>query len=495
MSEATPKKHPNLYRRITASVPLLVTVIVHVVLIGVAGYFVVSEQIIGKKRVLEAQAASEPSVAQKQVEHRLQVARKGGGSSSSSPVSASRIYSTAENALQMPAMPDLPSVGASSLGGMGFGSGLGGVGAGTGYATGLGTSGGVGSGFMSMSFLGTTSQRASKVVFIIDVGTNLLDIRKGGFEAFQIIRDEMAKLVSRLPPSAEFGVVLFESGVWDERSGALALFDRSLLPATTANKQRFFDWVKPVNTSLSNLGLRSVGRRIGWTAKELPTAGLDDTLIPPIWTRAFRAALEMQPDTVFIVTGSAGRPGRKVSEAELARRKKASEDYIANLKRDGLDPDAVAAARGKAMAKAKAELDAVNAKQVAAGKPPFVIRDTRRIFDADFQAALKKVGATITLDKTGWTNKQGQLIWGSGYSDWENAEYNDVIMHISQLQRALVKDRASLNIFLFVGPNEQPKEAMENLGKTSSRNGGKFELITTKRLQEIAKRDEEQQKK
>ncbi|HEY9248967.1 MAG TPA: hypothetical protein VIO38_07535 [Rariglobus sp.] len=41
--------HPNLYRRVTASVPLLVTVIVHVVLIAIAGYFVVSEQIIGRK--------------------------------------------------------------------------------------------------------------------------------------------------------------------------------------------------------------------------------------------------------------------------------------------------------------------------------------------------------------------------------------------------------------------------------------------------------------
>lgn len=495
MSEATPKKHPNLYRRITASVPLLVTVIVHVVLIGVAGYFVVSEQIIGKKKTFEAPPPSDSSPSQKQVEHRLQVARKGGGGGASSPVSASRIYSTAENALQMPALPELPQVGTSALGGMGFGSGIGVGGGAGGFNTGLGTTGGTGIGFMSMSFLGTTSQRASKVVFIVDVGTNLLDIRKGGFEAFQIIRDEMSKLISRLPPSAEFGVILFESGQWDERGGALALFERNLLPATTANKQRFFEWVKPVNTSLNNLGLRSVGRRIGWTAKELPNAGLDDNLIAPIWTRAFRASLEMQPDTVFIVTGSAGRPGRKVSETELARRKKAHEDYVADLKRQGLDLDAIAAARGRALAKAKAELDAVNAKLVAAGKPPFVIRDTRRIFDGDFQAALKKVGATITLDKTGWTNKQGQLIWGSGYSDWENAEFSEVIMHISQLQRALVKDRAALNIFLFVGPNEQPKEAMENLGKASSRNGGKFELITTQRLKEIAKREEEQQKK
>ncbi|HSI07359.1 MAG: hypothetical protein ACAH89_12445 [Rariglobus sp.] len=489
MSEETPKKHPNLYKRVTASVPLLVTVIVHVVLIGIAGYFVVSEQIIGKKKIMEASAATE-SVAQKQVEHRLQVARKGGGSASSSPVSASRIFSTAENALQVPAMPDLPSVGASSLSGMGFGAGLGGVGGGTGYNTGIGNGNGLGSGFMSMSFLGTTSQRASKVVFVIDVGTSLMDIRKGGFEAFQIIRDEMAKLVSRLPPSAEFGVVVFESGT-SGADGWVTSFDRTLLPATVANKERLFAWIKPINTDSAKVGIQSVPNRVTWRPKPLPNAGLDDTLTVPLWTRALRAALELEPDTVYLITGSAGSQRRKVSEAVLAKRKRENEEYLADLKREGLDLNAVAAARNAALNKARSQLDAVNAKLKAAGKSPFIIQDTKRIFDGDFQAALKRIGETIKLDTAGWTTKDGRLLWWTGYSDWEGAEYADVITHISQLQRALLKDRAALNIFLFVGPNEEPKASMENLGKTSTRNGGKFELITTKRLQELAKRDEE----
>ncbi|HEY8931932.1 MAG TPA: hypothetical protein VIM44_01325, partial [Rariglobus sp.] len=144
MSEAPPKNRKSLYQRVTASVPLMVTVIVHIVLVAVAGYFVVSEQIIGKKKIMEAAPPAETSIAQKQVEHRLQVARKGGGSASSSPVSATRIFSTAENALQLPAMPDLPSVGASSLGGMGFGKGIGGVGGGSGYNTGVGNGTGIG---------------------------------------------------------------------------------------------------------------------------------------------------------------------------------------------------------------------------------------------------------------------------------------------------------------------------------------------------------------
>jgi hypothetical protein len=299
------------------------------------------------------------------------------------------------------------------------------------------------------------------------------------------------KLVSRLPPSAEFGVVLFESGVWDERSGSLTPFERTLLPATVANKERFFEWIKPINADSNVLGMASVKKRLPWKAKELPSAGLDETLIPPVWTRALRAGLELEPDTVFLVTGSAGRVNRKISDVEMAKRKRDHEDRVADLKRSGLDLDAANAARGAFERSARAKLDAINAKLKAQGKPPLIIQHTKRIFDADFQAMLKRMGESIPLDAKGWSTKDGRPFWGIGYNDLAGVEYSEVLTLISQLQRALLKDRAALNIFLFVGPDEQPKGAMDDLGKTSSRNGGKFELITTKRLKELAARDEE----
>ncbi len=489
MSEEISKPRPSLYKRVTASVPLLVTVIVHVVLIAIAGYFVVSEQIIGKKKSFEASNATE-SVVQKQVEHRLQVARKGGGSASSSPVSASRIFSTAENALQMPAMPDLPSVGASSLSGMGFGAGMGAVGTGTGYNTGIGSGNGIGSGFMTMSFLGTTSQRVSKVVFIVDVGRDLLDIRKGGFDAFKIIREEIMKLISRLPPSAEFNVVLYERQSWSTNS--VPSFSDKLLPATVVNKQQFFDWIKPVNATPDSIGIGSArGRRVRWTPKDISTAGLDPELSTPEWSRALHFVLEMEPDTIFIISGSQGALYKDVSPTELARRKREHEESVAQMKRDGLDLDQVNAARGRALAKARAELDAVNAKLRADKKNPFIVTDIRRIFAADFQAALRKAGfPPIVLDKAGWSDKNGNPIWWIGYSDNTAAPFDDLIMHVSKLQRALLKNRASINYFLFVGANEKPEREMENLSKFTSRNGGKFELLTTRRLQELSARDE-----
>ncbi|MCD6052701.1 MAG: hypothetical protein K0R17_728 [Rariglobus sp.] len=490
--------HPNLYRRITASVPLLITIGIHVLLIMIAGYFV-TEQIIGKKKTFEASAASEPSIAQKQVEHRLQVARKGGGSASSSPVSAARIFSTAENALQMPALPDLPSVGASSLSGMGFGKGMGAVGTGTGYNTGVGTANALGGrGFMSMSFLGVTNQRASKVVFVVDISSSLMDIRKGGFRAFEILRTEISRLVSTLPPANGFNVILFDGNY------SVRLFASELQPATVASKTAFFEWLKPINSDLQTLGMRSIpAASPRWKYDPPESLKLDPEYRPATWLNALHAALEQKPDTIFIITGSAGPGAKELSRAEVDRiyeaRKKEVAELFARLIREGYDLKAIAAARSKAVARLRADFDAINRKLVAQNKDPFIIQDIRRVLAPDFQAALKRAGFTLKLDPTGWTDKEGRLMWDTPTSaeiarpttGHEHAEFSDVLNHVSRLQYGLLRERASINTFLFVGPAESNEAAQKNLSALSSRNGGKFNLLTTKRLEEITRRDAE----
>jgi hypothetical protein len=478
---------PGFYRRITASVPILVTVIVHVVLIAIAGYFVVSEQIIGKKKSFEASAATE-SVAQKQVEHRLQVARKGGGSASSSPVSASRIFSTAENALQMPAMPDLPSVGASALGGMGFGQGMGAAGTGTGYNTGLGSSSLGGSGFMAMSFLGVTNQRASKVVFVVDISPGIMDIRKGGFRAFEIMRTEISRLISTLPPANSFNVVLF-----DGNNNQIRLFSKDLTPATVGNKTALFDWIKPINADPARVGSPSVpASSHRWSFSRPEALKLDPEYGPATWIQAVQAALELKPDTVFVITGGAGIGQIRYSDESIAKRRAERARHIEQLKADGLDIAAINSARGKAFAKLRAEFAEINKKLVAQKKDPFIITDIRRVLAADFQSALKKAGFTLKLDTTGWTNKAGQPIWddfSGNVATSHNADFSDALGHIAKLQYSL-KDRASLNLFLFTGPGENTEAAEKNLSTMASKNGGKFNLITTKRLEELSKRNE-----
>jgi hypothetical protein len=149
-------------------------------------------------------------------------------------------------------------------------------------------------------------------------------------------------------------------------------------------------------------------------------------------------------------------------------------------------------ARSAAYSKARRELDEINKKLVSSGKQPLVVKYPERIFERDFQAELGKLGHRIRLDTTGWTTKDGKPLPWVGYDHWEHVTFSDVHTYISRLQNALVPKRATVNIFLFVGPNQEPKEPMENLGRVASRNNGRFELLTTKRLEEIKRRAAEE---
>ena len=479
--------HAKLYRKITQSVPLLITVIIHAILIAIAGYFFVSEQILVKKKSFESAAASE-SVAQKAVEHRLQVARRAGGSASSSPVSTSRIFSTAKDSLQLPALPDLPSVGASSLSGMGFGAGTGAIGTGSGMNTGGIGKVSLGSGFMSMSFLGITNQKAKNVVFMIDISPAVMDIRKGGFQAFELLRNEITRLVSGMSPVTSFNVVFFEQH-------QVRLFAKELQPSTVANKTLFFEWIKSVNADINQLGAQSIPPTSPrWVYEPKASLKLDPDFGPAEWIQAVHAALEQKADTVYLITGS-GFPGsRKANETELARNRQEREKTMRELKQQGLDLDAVNAARRQALEKARAEFDAMNRELVAQKKEPFVIGgNTRRLMEPDMQAALKRAGYTIKVDTTGWTDKTGNPIWHDftlPLGERSVASFADAVNHISRLQYGLMRERAMINIFLFTGVDEHHESEEKNLAGLASKNGGKFTVLTTKRIEELAKSEQ-----
>ncbi|MBC8009055.1 MAG: hypothetical protein H7067_03045 [Burkholderiales bacterium] len=494
---AAVQKKKNFYNRVTSSMPLLVTVIVHVVLIGIAAVVVVQQSGGPKKKSFEASNAA--ASADKQVEHRLQVARRGGSAGGSSgPVSANRIFSTAENALQMPTMPDLPSMGAGGFGGFsGMGSGVG-MGAGTGMATSLGGGTGLGGrGFMSLSFLGTTNQNVSKVVFVVDTSTEIMEPRKGGFQAFSIIRTEIMRLVSRLPPSAQFNVVLYRSDGSPDNGLDANLFSPALVPSNSETKREFFAWMTPVNAQSGRYGPGSAAKRTAWRPKPIPPeAGVEPLYLPPVWARALHVALDQQPDVIYLITHTAGDARRRADEALIARRKVESErrreEFEREMKRLGLDPAAVIQARQRALAKAGAELAALNQRLTSSGKDPIVVTGNTQITRPDVQSAIRRAGGNITLDRTGWSTPDGKEIAmpDTFVNSVEGVPWDTIIPHVARLQRALVPERALLNVFLFVGPDENPAGPIANLTAVARRNGGSFQLLTTKRLQELNTREE-----
>ncbi|MCU0793666.1 MAG: hypothetical protein MUE42_12635 [Opitutaceae bacterium] len=334
------QKKKNLYLRLTSSMPLLVTVIVHVLLGLVAAAVVVQQTTGEKKKTFEAsqQVAAAPAV-----EHRLQVARRGGSSGgASSAVAANRIFSTDANALQMPAMPELPSMGAGGFGGFGgMGSGVG-LGAGSGMATSLGGGTGLGGrGFMSLNFLGATNQNASRIIFIVDTSVDIMEPRKGGFRAFTIIREEIMRLVSRLSPSSQFNVILYDynSGEFDNGFRANA-FSRELTAANSETKKEFFEWMTPVNATLGNFGPRSASRSLDLRARPIPeSAGVSPRFLPPVWARVVQLALEQQPDVIYVITATQGVVRQRVDDETIAKRReeyaKRRADYEERVAKEG----------------------------------------------------------------------------------------------------------------------------------------------------------------
>lgn len=472
------------------NLPFLCSVLVHGVILGGAAVYVVKETRENEKRGFEASARPATTQAEREIEHRIQVARRGGGSASVSPVSMNRILSNSTRALALPAMQDLPLAGSSLFAGGFGGAGTGvGLGAGSGLATALGGAGLGGRGFMSLSFLGMSDQRMSRVAFVVDVSKDLMDIRKGGFKAFGIIREEMIRLVSRLPPGAEFGVVLYGGA-----TGDLNLFQPGLVPATLANKEAFFAWMKPVNADPARLGTHSAGSHRPWRERPAGELGLDASLMVPNWTKAMRAALEMKPETIFLIAGSAATALKTRSEERMNLLEQRNDRRKDQLRRAGIDPETVAAARNRSLAKARLQLAEINATLRSQGKSPYIVTDTKRVFLPDFQAELKRAGFTIDLDTEGWSDEHGKPIWELGVSPHEKVAFTSVLAYVARLQAVLLRERATLNAFLFVGPTERPAEPIENLTTLTRRNGGKFELLTEKRLEDLASKSKVEQR-
>ena len=216
---------------------------------------------------------------------------------------------------------------------------------------------------------------------------------------------------------------------------------------------------------------------------------LDPEYGPSPWVQAIQAALELKPHTVFLITGSAPAGQIRRSPEAIAASRAAKAKQLEEMKASGLDIPGIIAARTRAMDKLKAELKAINDKLIAQKKDPFVVTDINRVFQADFQAALKRAGfPPLVLDTKGWSNKEGRPIWtdfSTNVATTYHAAFEDVLKHITMLQYGLITEKAALNVFLFVGPDERPEETQKNLLLLASKNGGKFNLLTTKRLEEL----------
>lgn len=145
-------------------------------------------------------------------------------------------------------------------------------------------------GTSKVNFFGIKSQ-GRRVAFLIDAERYMLTDPRGGYPAYEIVKNEIAGMIGKLGLETHFNVLLYEGA-------NLSAFSEKLVPATTANKDKVRDWLYPVNREFEKLGIRPIGYPILQVQTEVepvPNQYLTGYL------RAIQYALETDVDAVFII--------------------------------------------------------------------------------------------------------------------------------------------------------------------------------------------------
>lgn len=145
-------------------------------------------------------------------------------------------------------------------------------------------------GTSQVNFFGIKSQ-GKRVAFLIDAERYMLTDPRGGYPAYEIVKNEIAGMIGKLGLETNFNAILYEGG-------GVSAYSEKLIPATTANKEKIKDWLHPVNREFEKLGLRSIGYPIQTVSGEVQPV---EARHLSGYLRAIQYALESDVDAVFII--------------------------------------------------------------------------------------------------------------------------------------------------------------------------------------------------
>lgn len=206
-------------------------------------------------------------------------------------------------------------------------------------------------GTSAVNFFGIKS-KGRRVAFLIDAERYMLTDPRGGYPAYQIVKEEIAGMIGKLGLETFFNVILYEGA-------RVSAFSDKLIPATKANKAQITDWLYPVNRDFEKLGLASINYKNNPVTSEIEPVKNEHL---SGYLRAVQFAMECDVDAIFCISSgfrsmTYPRPKEEV-EKLLKEMKWTEKDDIANR---------------EAVAKAQAWLAKENAARKAKGIPERVI--------------------------------------------------------------------------------------------------------------------------
>lgn len=289
-------------------------------------------------------------------------------------------------------------------------------------------------GTVNVNFFGIKS-KGRRIAFLIEAERYMLTDPKGGIPAYQIVKEEIANMISKFGVQTSFNVLMFDHH-------HLSAFSERLVPATSANMDKVRDWIYPVNQEFEKIGLAAVKYPALKTTREI------EPIRPRLlegYMLAIQYALESDVDTVFIITSGWRHMARYETKEELA-------EYLKEVRWTAREEKAWL----EAVAKAQAWLKEENEKRKAKGIPQRVIRGIHEV--------VRELNIQVRM-------KPGPNI------DAEERE-----QHVINAMRAIYggqgKTKPQINFVLFVGKDEKVIPMQEHFEEIAQRaRGGKVRVL------------------
>ena len=95
--------------------------------------------------------------------------------------------------------------------------------------------------------------KSDRVFIVLEASPFMMSEDMGAFESYNIVKDEIKKLVKMLPPACVFNVMATDHWFSEARNMCFP----TLVPATAANKETFDRWITAINKNYGNFGYHS----------------------------------------------------------------------------------------------------------------------------------------------------------------------------------------------------------------------------------------------
>lgn len=297
----------------------------------------------------------------------------------------------------------------------------------------------------AVNFFGITSS-GERIMFIIDATDYMLEDKKGGIPAYNIIKQDVSRMVDELSPGTLFNVMFY-------RGGSVQAFSPTMLAATRENKDRIIKWIEPINKDYASRG--NVRGNVNLERKDIQPMENH----PSQWVKALQIAMEQGADAIFLLVSAWQWHG--VSFENDAERDR----WYAARKWGPSEEEAWQ----KAVADARAWLAEENKARKARGVPERVVHSMHTLVAELYPRVRRKPAPSFSAD--------------------------DVAQHINTARRLLYRERdyhpPPINVVLFLGKDEETRgnSHVERFNDIARKNRGRFRVLQgMEALQNVTRR-------